>query len=152
MTSATDRFKNRIRPVVASRTDDVAASMKGAPPETVVSAASEGKDLSTDKSGTLDIGLQRLKDELEALPKVGNFQLRLEDDYKAQIKVIAERGKVTPETLLQGLWEVAQSRPGLIDEAITEAKMHHKRRERAAELKIAITRATNALEKVQTLF
>lgn len=122
--------------------------MQGAPlPEPLPSPIFEPKVLSTNDAGTPDLGLQRLKDELEALPKVGNFQLRFEEHYKAQIKGVAERGKVTPETLLQGLWEVVQSRPGLIEEAIVKAKTHHERRERASELKITLTRATKALQK-----
>lgn len=151
MSSATDRFKNRIRPVVASRTDDVASSMQAAAPEPTLPKALEAKYPSISEAGTGDLGLQKLRDELKALPKVGNFQLRFEEHYKAQIKEAADHGDITPETLLQGLWEVAQSRPGLIEDAIAEAKAHHKRRERASELKVAITRATKVLEKIQPL-
>jgi len=152
MSSATDRFKNRIRPVVASRTDDVTSSMQGAAaPEPILPLALEAKYPSISEAGTGDLGLQRLKDELKGLPKVGNFQLRFEEHYKAQIKEAAEQGDITPETLLQGLWEVTHNRPELIEEAISKAKAHHKRRERASELKVAITRATKVLEKMQPL-
>lgn len=151
MTSATERFKNRTRPLVAARTDDLTVTLQGssdletAQPPVLEQAASPSS------FRDVDTGLQKLKDELEALPKVGNFQLRVEEQYKVQIKQVADQNGITPETLIQGLWIAAQGRPDLIEEAVTEAKVHHQRRERAAELKIAITRATRALEKLKTL-
>jgi len=151
MTSATERFKNRTRPVVAARTDDLSAALQGSSDLETTHPPIVEQPSSSSSIRDVDTGLQKLKDELKALPKVGNFQLRVEEQYKAQIKQVADQNGITPETLIQGLWIVAQGQPDLIEEAVTEAKVHHQRRERAAELKIAITRATRALEKLRTL-
>ncbi|MBD2075845.1 hypothetical protein H6F86_18495 [Phormidium sp. FACHB-592] len=47
---------------------------------------------------------------------------------------------MTPETLLQGLWALAQAKPGMLEEVIDEAKVYHARRARAREFKSAINR------------
>ena len=91
-----------------------------------------------------------MQNELDALPKVRNFQLRFEEPIKEQIKQIASQTGLTPETLLQGLWVTVQRHSSVMTEAVAEAKEHHKRRERAAELKNSITRLSNLLKKLRT--
>jgi hypothetical protein len=74
--------------------------------------------------------------------------LRVEEQYKAQIQHLAEQEGLTPETLLQGLWVVVQNQPQIIQQSISEGRKHHKRRQRAAELKVALTRVSKVLGKI----
>ncbi len=150
--TATDRFLNRARPTVEKRVDEVSASLQsntGSPiiePEPMPAPILEEKPGKT-KAAKQDYGITALERELASLPTVVNFQLRVEQQYKQQIQREADKAGVTPETLLQGLWEVAQDRPGLLEDAIAEALIHHARRARAQELKPAITRAKRTIAK-----
>lgn len=144
--SAAELFANRTRQVVPPRTDDLTESLYSPEPSlaaTPVKAINESQSFQTG-----DDGLRALQNELESLPKVGNFQLRFEEPIKEQIKEVALSTGLTPETLLQGLWVIAQKQPSLMSDAITEAKEHHQRRERAAELKNSITRLSKLLKKL----
>lgn len=146
--SAAELFAARTRQVVPPRTDDLTESLYPAEvstSETSFRAANDAHQLESN-----DTGLKALQNELEALPKIGNFQLRFEEPIKEQIKQIASQTGLTPETLLQGLWTIAQKQESVMTEAVAEAKEHHKRRERAAELKNSITRLSNLLKKLRT--
>lgn len=153
--SATDRFLNRSRPTVAARVDEVSASLqsKAGTPTTESEPMPSPPPVVEEKQTKLkavkvDFGISALEKELASLPKVVNFQLRFEEGYKTQIQKAADKAGVTPETLLQGLWAVTQDRPGLLEAAIDEARVHHARRARAQELKPAITRAKRTAEKL----
>jgi hypothetical protein len=154
--SAADRFLNRSRPTVAPRVDEISASLQSkaetpiTEPEPMPSPSApviEEKPAKP-KAAKVDFGINALEKELASLPKVVNFQLRFEEGYKAQIQKAAEKAGVTPETLLQGLWAIAQAKPGMLEEVIDEARVHHARRARAQELKPAITRAKRTIEKL----
>ncbi|GEM_PF-657725 len=153
--TAADRFMNRTRPTVEKRVDEVSASLQsntGSPATEADSTPAKSmpvKERSNNLTAApVDFGISALERELAALPKVVNFQLRVEEGYKRQIQQAADQAGVTPETLLQGLWAVAQDRPGLLEDAIAEARIHHARRARAQELKPAITRAKRTAEKL----
>jgi glycosyltransferase involved in cell wall biosynthesis len=145
--SAAELFASRTRQVVPPRTDDITESFYSPEPSkatTPVEAISESQAFPAG-----DSGLKALQNELELLPQVGNFQLRFEEPIKKQIKEVANQTGLTPETLLQGLWVIAQNQPVLMAEAIAEAQEHHQRRERAAELKNSITRLSKLLKKLK---
>lgn len=146
--SAAELFATRTRQVVPSRTDDLTESLY--PTEVSLSESSLRTTNEVHQLQPNDAGLKALQNELEALPKVGNFQLRFEEPIKEQIKEIASQTGLTPETLLQGLWVTAQRHSSIMKEAVAEAKEHHKRRERAADLKNSITRLSNLLKKLRT--
>jgi len=139
--SATELFANRQRAIVPNRTDELLLS------PTVTTPTSSTVPQAQENNTT---GLQDLQAQLDALPKVETFQLRFEEQYKKKIKEVADREGVTPETLLQALWVVAEKSPTLMNEAIAEAKEHHKRRETASTLKTTITRLSNTLKKLNT--
>lgn len=144
--SAAELFASRTRQVVPPRTDDITESLYTDEPSFAEPAAASASE--SQQSQTSDGGLKALQNELETLPKVGNFQLRFEEPIKEQIKEAALSTGLTPETLLQGLWVIAQRQPLLMASAIAEAKEHHQRRERAAELKNSITRLSKLLKKL----
>jgi len=154
--SAADRFLNRSRPTVEPRVDEISASLQskaGTPttepePMPLPAAPAIEEKPARPKAAKVDFGISALEKELASLPKVVNFQLRFEEGYKAQIQKAADKAGVTPETFLQGLWAVAQAKPGMLEEAIDEARVHHARRARAQELKPAITRAKRTIEKL----
>lgn len=145
--SAAELFAARTRQVVPPRTDDLIESLY--PTEVSASESSLRAANDVHQLQPNDAGLKDLQNELEALPKIGNFQLRFEEPIKEQIKQVASQTGLTPETLLQGLWVTAQRQASLMTEAVAEAKEHHKRRERAAELKNSITRLSNLLKKLR---
>lgn len=162
--NATERFLNRTRPTVPTRVDEVTVSLQStgnsdpeAIPLSITTTSSDSveepdeaekpKPKASSRSSS-NSGLRLLEEELASLPKVVNFQLRFEDQYKQQIQKVADKAGITPETLLQALWVIAQSNPSLLEEAINEGKQHHARRERARQLKPAITRAKRTLEKL----
>lgn len=144
--SAAELFASRTRQVVPPRTDDITESLYA--PEPFPAAQSVESASESQQAQIGDDGLKALQNELETLPKVGNFQLRFEEPIKEHIKEIALSTGLTPETLLQGLWVIAQKQPLLMSEAVSEAKKHHQRRERAAELKNSITRLSKLLKKM----
>lgn len=144
--SAAELFASRTRQVVPPRTDDITESLYSPEPSPAITPVEDISESQPFQAG--DSGLRTLQNELESLPKVGNFQLRFEEPIKEHIKEVALSTGLTPETLLQGLWIIAQSKPSLMSDAITEAKEHHQRRERAAELKNSITRLGNLLKKL----
>lgn len=146
--SAAELFASRTRQVVPHRTDDLTESLY--PNEVSLSESSLRAINDEHQLQPNDAGLKALHNELDALPKVGNFQLRFEEPIKEQIKQIASQTGLTPETLLQGLWVTVQRHSSVMTEAVAEAKEHHKRRERAAELKNSITRLSNLLKKLRT--
>lgn len=154
--TATERFLNRSRPTVAPRVDEISASLQARveASTTELEPTPPASDPVTEertpkpKAAKVDFGIAALEKELASLPKVVNFQLRVEESYKRQIQQAADKAGVTPETLLQGLWAVAQDKPGLLQEAIGEARIHHARRARAQELKPAITRAKRTIERL----
>lgn len=156
--TAADRFMNRTRPTVDKRVDEVSASLQsstGSPdieadptPDKPMPVRERTNNNNNSATAPVDFGISALERELASLPKVANFQLRVEEGYKRQIQQAADQAGVTPETLLQGLWAVAQDRTGLLEDAITEARIHHARRARAQELKPAITRAKRTAEKL----
>lgn len=143
--SAAELFASRTRQVVPPRTDDITESFYSLETSTASIGVEAISDSQAFPSG--DSGLKALQNELELLPPVGNFQLRFEEPIKKQIKEVANQTGLTPETLLQGLWVIAQSQPAVMSKAITEAQDHHQRRERAAELKNSITRLSKLLRK-----
>jgi hypothetical protein len=144
--SAAELFASRARQVVTPRTDDLTESLYPTEPPLAESSTPAGDDVS--QLQPHDAGLKALQSQLESLPKVDNFQLRFEGPIKEQIKEAANQTGLTPETLLQGLWVIAQNNASLMNQAIAEAKEHHKRRERAAELKNSITRLSKLLKKL----
>lgn len=144
--SAAELFANRTRQVVPPRTDDIIDSLHSPEPSTAITPVEPISESQASQAG--DSGLKALQNELELLPKIGNFQLRFEEPIKQQIKEVANQTGLTPETLLQGLWVIAQSQPVVMSEAIAEAQEHHQRRERAAELKNSITRLSKLLKKL----
>lgn len=136
--SAAELFASRTRQSVPPRTDDITESLYS--PESFPAALSVESASERQQTRTGDDGLKALQNELDNLPKVRNFQLRFEEPIKEHIKEVALSTGLTPETLLQGLWVIAQKQPLLMSEAVAEAERHHQRRERAAELKNSITR------------
>lgn len=144
--SAAELFASRTRQVVPPRTDDIIESLYSLEPSPATSSVEAISESQAFQTG--DSGLKALQNELELLPQVGNFQLRFEEPIKKQIKEVANQTGLTPETLLQGLWVIAQSEPAVMSKAITEAQEHHQRRDRAAELKNSITRLSKLLKKL----
>lgn len=144
--SAAELFASRTRQVVPPRTDDIIESLYSLEPSPATSSVEAISESQTFQTG--DSGLKALQNELELLPQVGNFQLRFEEPIKKQIKEVANQTGLTPETLLQGLWVIAQSQPAVMSKAIIEAQEHHQRRDRAAELKNSITRLSKLLKKL----
>lgn len=144
--SASEMFAQRKAQSVNPRSDKLSDSV------TSQSALTEDSSINSDvnqSKGDPALSLQSLQHELDALPKVTNFQLRFEDDLKGEVKDFAREQGVTPETLLQGLWTVIQrDHPDLMSKAIDEARIHKGRRSKAAELKNSITRLSKLLESL----
>lgn len=144
--SASEMFAQRKAQSVSPRSDKLSDSVASQ------SALTEDSSINSEVSqgkGDPALSLQSLQQELDALPKVTNFQLRFEDDLKSEVKDFAREQGVTPETLLQGLWTVIQKDyPELMSKAVDEARTHKGRRSKAAELKNSITRLSKLLESL----
>jgi len=134
--SATDRFKNRKRPTVNRQVDEVIA-----PIQEPVSVPEKGAVPSSALQN-----LVMLKAQLEALPKTAsNFQLRFTEETKTEIQDLARGKKITPETLLEGIWAVVKDDPIVMVKAVEQAKENLLSRKKGAALKNTITRIENTL-------
>ena len=90
--------------------------------------------------------LDDFKQELSQMPVISNFMLRIEQNIKEEIQSHSKKNGITPETLFQAMWVVLKADSKQLEKITLEAKDHHKRRTRAAELKHLVTRALKALE------
>jgi hypothetical protein len=137
--SATDRFKNRTRPQVVRKGDEMVEMIK-TPSDEIFDVAEVPQS-----AGEVPTGLEALKAQLDALPKTSsNFQLRFDEITKTEIQDRARDEKVTPETLLEGIWAAVKDDPALFAKAVGIARTNLAGRKKAAALKNTITR----LEKV----
>lgn len=133
--SATDRFKNRARPQVSTRTDEVAASLQQQP-----NLQQEQLPPSLPPQSKSGGQVEELQAELASLPKISSFHLRVEDPIKEAISAYARAEKVTPETLLQAFWEVSADNPELLKKTTEVARQHRARRDRGAKIKTLLSR------------
>lgn len=120
--NATNRFLNRNRPSVPPRTDEISQALKQEP--------------------------KNLSDVLEGLPKITTFQLRVEEGYKSQIQAIAREMGVTPETLIQGIWDKVQDQPQLLQEAGAIAQRHLQTRKKLGKVRFAHSRTSKILSEM----
>jgi len=140
--SATDRFKNRKRPTVNRQVDEVSVAIQES---ATVPQKQGGRGVESSSSSSLQ-SLEILKAQLEALPKTAsNFQLRFTEETKTEIQGLARDEKLTPETLLEGIWAVVKDDPIVMRRALEQAKGNLISRKKAATLKNTITRIENAL-------
>jgi len=138
--SATDRFKNRKRPTVNRQVDEVSLAIQESVPQPQKVESVESSPTSTLQS------LELLKTQLDALPKTAsNFQLRFTEETKTAIQGLARDEKLTPETLLEGIWAVVKDDPIVMNKALEQARENLISRKKAAALKNTITRIENAL-------
>lgn len=137
--SATERFKNRTRPTVNRQLDEVSAAIHE---PVTVPVRQEVQEVETSSIQSLKM----LKAQLEALPKTAsNFQLRFTEETKTEIQDVARGEKLTPETLLEGIWAIVKDDPVLMKKALDKAKANLVSRKKAAALKNTITRIEKAL-------
>lgn len=142
--SASEIFAKRQTKTVRSRSDDLTDSLIS---QDRVGVNDQSDTEPSSLETNLALNLEALEAELTSLPEISNFQLRFESPIKEAIKEYAKENGVTPETLLQGLWIVVLNEyQHILPEAVKEAKLHKRRRARAAELKNSITRLTKLLQ------
>jgi hypothetical protein len=89
--------------------------------------------------------VSKWKEELEDLPEISNFMLRVEKEIKEELQTYAKKQGLTAETLIQAMWVALKQDPKTTKFVLTEAKKHHQRRARAAELKNLVTRAEKVM-------
>lgn len=134
--SAAELLSLRGRTTVATRSDDISEIISkplDSEPDKSISQPT--------KSDTTDL-IGGLKEELESLPAIANFMLRVEQDIKDELQSYAKKQGVTSETFIQAMWIVLKQDPEQIKVVLAEAFKHHYRRSRASELKNLITRAS----------
>jgi hypothetical protein len=131
--SASDRFKNRAnRPVVVRSDSLLPTDEQPRQAEKTSTPVAPAKDIAS------------LEAELEALPKVSAYyQVRLAEQTRDEIKAFAQQNDITPELLIEGLWEVIKDKSGQTATAVEIARTRGDLRKRAARLKGAITRLQN---------
>lgn len=135
--SAAEILASRGKSQVASRNDNLS--------DLLGEEQNQAQDsLSSPPAETPDI-VSQWKNELEQLPKISNFMLRVESDIKEDIQTWARKQGITAETLIQGMWVLMSQNENQLNKALKEGKKHHQRRSRAAELKNLITRAEKNL-------
>jgi hypothetical protein len=134
--SASELLSQRGRTTVAPRSDDISEIIsKPLESEPDKSVSQPIKSDATDLIGGW-------KEELEGLPAIANFMLRVEQDIKDELQSYAKKQSVTAETFIQAMWIVLKQNPEQFKVVLAEASKHHYRRSRAAELKNLITRAS----------
>jgi hypothetical protein len=135
--SAAELLAKRGRAKVASRNDDLnnLIGTKQNSEERPTVDSSPGAKIET---GDL---ISDWKQELQSLPEISNFMLRVEQSTKEEIQSYAKKQGVTAETLIQAMWISVKEDSERLQSVLVQAQKHHKRRARAAELKNLITRA-----------
>jgi hypothetical protein len=139
--SAAELLANRGRAQVARRNDDLQNFIG------TQQASEEVLTAPTNTSSKVDSGdlISTWKEELQSLPEISNFMLRVEQSTKESLQMYAKKKGVTAETLIQAMWIKLQEDSSMLEAALIEAQKHHGRRVRAAELKNLITRAGKML-------
>lgn len=135
--SAAQLLANRGRAKVASRNDDL-QNLIGTQQTSVEELTVDSKPPTKVDSGDL---ISTWKQELQSLPEISNFMLRVEQSTKESLQMYAKKQGVTAETLIQAMWIMLREDSVMLEIALKEAQKHHGRRVRAAELKNLITRA-----------
>jgi hypothetical protein len=135
--SAAELLANRGRAQVARRTDDLQNFIG------TQQVSEEVLTPATNTSSKVDSGnlISTWKEELQSLPEISNFMLRVEQSTKESLQMYAKKQGVTAETLIQAMWIKIKEDSAMLEAALIEAQKHHGRRVRAAELKNLITRA-----------
>jgi hypothetical protein len=131
--SASDRFKNRAnRPVVVRSDSLLPTDEQPKEAEKIITPPAPAE------------GIASLEAELDTLPKVSAYyQVRLAEQTRDEIKAFAQQHDITPELLIEGLWEVVKAKPEQTATAVEIARTRGDLRKRAAKLKGAITRLQN---------
>ncbi len=114
------------------------ASLKSnRPPSSEEKASTEIKD--EQDSSAIDEGsieLQRLKEELDSLPKVGKrLAVHLEQEVRADLIRLCDSQEITPETFIESACAWLHSKPELIEEIVADAKLRLRTRKRAGLLR-----------------
>lgn len=135
--SAAELLANRGRAKVASRNDDL-KNLIGTKQDAEEKTALDPRPLENFDTGNL---ISTWKQELQSLPEISNFMLRVEQSIKEDLQLYAKKQGVTAETLIQAMWLVVKGDSKMLETVLVDAQIHHKRRARAAELKNLITRA-----------
>lgn len=139
--SAAELLANRGRAQVARRNDDLQNFIGTQQVSEEVLTAAINTSSKVDSGDLLSIW----KEELQSLPEISNFMLRVEQSTKESLQMYAKKQGVTAETLIQAMWIKLKEDSAMLEAALIEAQKHHGRRVRAAELKNLITRAEKIL-------